>query len=338
MTELEMFKLMEAGKLMAVDTLPKVAKQMKEMSSAGGALETKLNSVRVAQGQFTNELQLAQDRVFNSGYNKGLAQLFKNLTDTLSNNGLALDRIGKIYDKVFRAIGYVISEIVTPVVTFFIRSLETLWRIMKWGADNPMAAMSVAALAIAASFRTLIPLAAGFGKALMMALRTPFAMITGMLAAIDEVRAIFDSNLIGVGENDKASQQSRDIAAAQARVRAGFGNDEDKKFLSKFNSEQIMAAQRESGGIGSYLFGASMSGEERVAAAKKAMPATANFLDTYQKLLQAPANLAKSAYDMMFNQTIIIQGDVNDEQIRRIGEESKKVMDNYGALQSVGVR
>lgn len=338
MSELEMFKLIESGQLMATDVLPKVAKQMKAMANAGGALDAKLQTVRVTQGQFTNELQLAQNKIFNSGYNKGLAQLFKNLTDTLGNNGLALERIGRIYDKVFRAIGYVISNIVTPAITFFIRSLETLWKVMKWGADNPMAAMSIAAVGIAASFRTLIPLAVGFGRALMMALKTPFAMITGMLAAIDEVRAIFDSNLIGVGESDKASQQSRDIAAAQARVRAGFGNEADKKFLSKFSSEQIMAAQRESGGIGSYLFGAAMSGEERVAAAKKAMPATANFLDSYQKMLQAPANLAKSAYDMMFNQTIIIQGDVNDEQIRRIGEESKKVMDNYGALQSVGVR
>jgi tape measure domain-containing protein len=338
MSELEMFKLIESGQLMATDVLPKVAKQMKAMANTGGALDAKLQTVRVTQGQFTNELQLAQNKIFNSGYNKGLAQLFKNLTDTLGNNGLALERIGRIYDKVFRAIGYVISNIVTPAITFFIRSLETLWEVMKWGADNPMAAMSIAAVGMAASFRTLIPLAVGFGRALMVALKTPFAMITGMLAAIDEVRAIFDSNLIGVGESDKASQQSRDIAAAQARVRAGFGNEADKKFLSKFSSEQIMAAQRESGGIGSYLFGAAMSGEERVAAAKKAMPATSNFLDSYQKMLQAPVNLAKSAYDMMFNQTIIIQGDVNDEQIRRIGEESKKVMDNYGALQSVGVR
>ncbi len=234
MSEMEMFKLMEQGKLLAVDVLPKVAKQMKIMANEGGALDEKLRSVRVTQGQFTNELQLAQDKIFRTGYDDGLAGLFKTMTTSLSDNGKTLERIGKVYEKVFNGISHVVVW-ATQFIQSFFRVLETGWDVIQWGIDNPIKSILLTLPLLVMGFKTL-------GAAIMAAFRTPLAVITLVVGLIDEIRAYFDDDVKGLFDKGLTPEQSK-IEHANRRAMFGRATDADRKLL---------ASQGMSTGIDSY--------------------------------------------------------------------------------------
>lgn len=201
MTELEMFKLIEDGKLMATDVLPKVAIQMKKMANEGGALEAKLQSTRVAQGQFNTALQEAQDKIFNSGFNKGLAGLFQTMTKSMNDNGITLERIGRIYEKVFNVISKLVQG-ATVFIEAFVRSLESLWIVMKWGIDNPIAGMLIAIPILTAGFKTL-------AGTIALAMRTPLVILTAVVGVMDEIRGFFDENVEGIFDDPNWTPEQR---------------------------------------------------------------------------------------------------------------------------------
>lgn len=111
-SEAELFKLMEQGKLLAVDVLPKVAKEMKKVAATG--LEEKLKSTRVAQGRFFNELETAQNTIFKEGFGEGLGDLFNSMASQIQISDGALEGLGETFKLVFNVIRN-ITEMVIPI-------------------------------------------------------------------------------------------------------------------------------------------------------------------------------------------------------------------------------
>jgi hypothetical protein len=231
MTELEMFKLMEAGQLMAVDTLPKVAKQMKKMANEGGALALKLESTRVAQGRLTTAMQLAGNTIFESGFNKGLANLFNTMTGELEDNGNTLERVGKIYEVVFKGLAKLV-ELVSNIFESFIRSIETAGNVIKWMVDNPMMSLLITIPLVIKGFTQL-------GTVLAYVFKAPLTMMLAVIGLMDEFRAFFDEDVDGIFDNADWTPEQRKMEHAK---RAQFFGMENQKQSELLNSKGIQSA------------------------------------------------------------------------------------------------
>lgn len=115
--------MMENGELLAADVLPKVAKEMKKVAAVG--LEDKLDTLRVAQGQFFNELQKAGDTIFKGGFAEGLKGLFFTLGEFLKENEHALKSLGKVFGLVFNIVT-IIAKAFLPVISVITSAIGVL--------------------------------------------------------------------------------------------------------------------------------------------------------------------------------------------------------------------
>ena len=104
---------MENGELLAADVLPKVAKEMKKVAAVG--LEDKLDTLRVAQGQFFNELQKAGDTIFQGGFADSLKELFFTVGEFLKENEHALKSLGKVFGLLFNLIN-IVAKALLPII------------------------------------------------------------------------------------------------------------------------------------------------------------------------------------------------------------------------------
>lgn len=179
-SEAELFKMMENGELLAADVLPKVAKEMKAVAAVG--LESKLDTLRVAQGQFFNELEKAQKTIFDGGFSDGLKDLFQTLTAFARENQEALEGLGKVFKTVFNLIEGVV-KVVVPVIATLAETFGNLHDSMTeaFGED------SIKNIGTQMSFLLLI-------------LRPVYAAAVAILGVFDEIAALFTSGKVGMLE------------------------------------------------------------------------------------------------------------------------------------------
>lgn len=229
-SEAEFFKMMENGELLAEDILPKVSMEMSRMANAGGALSQKLMTTRAQQGIFFKELETAGNIVFKSGFDKGLANLFNTLTTQLQEGRKGLEGLGKIFKWFFDTISLGVN-IVAPVMDsfFFVLGegfgvLNTINSFMGNNFFSTLLLVGGGLLGITKLFKSFpmfakyLPfLGAGFkgldkgaikstksikilGRAIMSVFRGPLAIVTLLVAALDEIFSIFKKGRVGLLE------------------------------------------------------------------------------------------------------------------------------------------
>lgn len=111
----ELFAMMERGELMAEDVLPKVAVAFGEMARQGGALGKQLESGRTQQQRFTASMQEAADLIYQSGFEEGISDMFKTITEEIMESKEALQAAGQIFKWFFKTIGLAV-KIVQPLL------------------------------------------------------------------------------------------------------------------------------------------------------------------------------------------------------------------------------
>jgi hypothetical protein len=132
------------------------------------------------------------------------------------------------------------------------------------------------------------------GAALLRAFSAPLVVVTGIITLLDQIRAIFDENLIGVGENANASAEDRKIAAAKFRTSSGIGTEKDQKLLAGMSAERINQAVANNGGIGGVLSGYTMQNQASWAKNQQFQQGKADstpLLEAYLDLLKKPAQI-----------------------------------------------
>ena len=77
---------MEQGKLLSAEVLPKVSKELRKSAEEGGAYLKALEGLQVTEGQFKTKIQRSADTIFNSGFEKGISGLYKELSEQLDNS------------------------------------------------------------------------------------------------------------------------------------------------------------------------------------------------------------------------------------------------------------
>lgn len=171
-TEAELFKQMEQGKVIAKDVLPKVAKAYKEAAEEGGAYQLALKGLRVTEGQFLVQTQRAADTIFKSGFSAGLSNLYKTLGEVLKDSEGQLKKIGQLFGKVFNGLAYLL-KLVAPLMRTFIDNFELMFGL--------------------AALRTMTKFAAVTKTSLMRA----FLPITLALAAAEELLSLMNDRVVG---------------------------------------------------------------------------------------------------------------------------------------------
>jgi len=111
----ELFKQMEAGKLLSADVLPKVAKELRRTANSGGALEMRMKSMRVAQGRFFKQVESGADTIFTAGFDIGGGEMFNEMADELDQAASGMKGMGKVFNLVFKVIGSA-SQFLIPIL------------------------------------------------------------------------------------------------------------------------------------------------------------------------------------------------------------------------------
>lgn len=358
-TAAELEKMMEQGQL-TTEYIKPLVMALGDLASANGAYEKALRKLGTVENRMKTSAGLAAGRIAEAGFTKGLINLYETLMKAMNDNGKSLDRLGKIYEKVFNAIASLIDNVVVPVLSLFLRTIESVYKAIQWGIDNPIGGMIIAVGALGGAFRAVVPIISSAVMVMMKVLKGPMGVIMALMGAIDEIRGVFDENVIGLGENEKASPEDRKIAAANARVYSGFGTTADKKLLSGLSSERINQAKANSGGAAAYMGIGGQGNLLTTFPAFKALDAAAPDIGTTGGSQYFMSRLAKGVTGMtsaasvsalksvgaaklnnslgnvVFDQKIIVQGNVTEDNVQQIKEQTKKVMDDYSNLNSAG--
>ncbi|EKY5002868.1 tape measure protein [Citrobacter amalonaticus] len=112
LTEADLFKLMEDGKLYAKDILPFLADELKKAARAGGALDKSVKSNAASMERMKTAFQNAQNTIFKSAFGEELTSTFDSITAALNNNQGAFELFGDIA-------GGVLDGITTAIETVY---------------------------------------------------------------------------------------------------------------------------------------------------------------------------------------------------------------------------
>ncbi|ASQ16708.1 tape measure protein [Enterobacter cloacae] len=111
LTEQDLFKLMQDGKLMSKDILPFVAEEMAQTARAGGALEKAMKSNRAAFQRLKTSMQNSMNNAFLAGFGDELTETFNGLTSAINSNQDAFKTLGAVAGKItagFTDAGYTV--------------------------------------------------------------------------------------------------------------------------------------------------------------------------------------------------------------------------------------
>lgn len=210
--------MMEMGQLVSSEVLPKVAAEFKRAAIEGGAYEKALKGLRVTEGQLITQSQRAGNTIFKSGFSEGLSELYKTIADLLKDSGPQLEKLGKIFGRVFKGIAHAI-RILEPFLKAVIDNFEVLFGA---AALSRVAAMSSAMGGLAA------------------AMARAFLPLTAAVIAAEELASLMSDKLVGGIEKKMGKQINfldktvSDLKRDKEGNYLNGGNKEDFFGLGKF--------------------------------------------------------------------------------------------------------
>ena len=172
----ELDKQMSLGKIISSETLPLVAKELRKAAMAAGAYDKALKGLVVTEGRMITESQRAGKKIFESGFSEGLAKLFDTISKVLKNSGPQLEKLGRVFGQVFKALAHAL-RLLEPIMKIFIDNFEIMFGV--------------------AALKTL----AVFATAVNISLAKAFLPITLAVLAVEELITLMSDDLIGVTED-----------------------------------------------------------------------------------------------------------------------------------------
>jgi len=245
-TAAEIEGMLQRGELTAEYIKPFI-NAMGELASANGAYEKALVKLGTVEARMRTNAGLAAARMGEAGFTQGLIKLYSELIRIFQENGHAIDEMGKAFNVFFRGVAAML-RFFEPLVQAMARGLGSLARVVDYlneklgsgaGLLGTLGMLSLTLKAIPAPIRR-------FGLAFASALAVPLAKLALFIGLIDEVRAFFDADVIGMFDDPKLSKQQREEVARRRRSGdffyspelQGAGYRENTVPLSQMTSEQ----------------------------------------------------------------------------------------------------
>lgn len=201
-TSAELFQMMERGELMADEVLPKVGKAFAEMARQGGALAAQIASGRAQQGRFNLIMQEAAKIIFDSGFEKGLSNFFREMVDQTIDAREGIEGLGQIFRWFFDTLS-VGAKLLMPLIDGLGFVLGKLFGIVNRISDVFGTQVAGALTSAALAFSALTVATGSFKKSfkLLGSIFSSFLFkVTGITIALDELFSIFDSGRVGLLE------------------------------------------------------------------------------------------------------------------------------------------
>lgn len=142
MSEAEMFKQMEMGKILSADIMPAVAKEFARSAREGGALEAATKKTRAELNRFKNALIEVQNAIFTGGMGEGLAGFFKLTSALLKDIKPLATYIGKVLKWAFLGFAQALNIVAAPL-----RLASNLFSLLDENAKEFVAGGSILAAA-----------------------------------------------------------------------------------------------------------------------------------------------------------------------------------------------
>jgi tape measure domain-containing protein len=229
-TAKELLEMMKQGKLSEEYILPFI-KAMQKLAEANGAYEKALKKLGTVENQLKASAGYAAVRIAEAGFTEGLINLYKTLSNEMETNGKTLDRVGKIYEVVFKGLAKLV-ELVSNVFESFIRSIETAGSVLKWMVDNPMMSLLVTIPLVIKGFTQL-------GAVMTYVFKAPLTMMLAVIGLMDEFRAFFDEDVDGIFDNADWTPEQRKLEHAK---RSQFFGMENQKQAELLNSKGVQSS------------------------------------------------------------------------------------------------
>jgi hypothetical protein len=321
-TAKELFKMMEQGQLGAEYILPFVL-QMEKLVNVNDAYTKSLDKLGIVENRMKAAFSVtAAENLDKGGFTEGLKNFFKTITDLVNNNEDTLQRLGRIYKKVFDVLSVVVRG-ATQWFASFLRSVETVGQAIGWFVDNPLAALIVAMPILITNMKNL-------GLVMAAAFKTPLVILTTIVGVLDEIRAYFDDDVVGLFDDKGWSEEKSKKVHAQRRMMMGMGSAEDAKLVG-----------------GDFTVGPLAQFGQDIA---KNMP-VASQTEHGSVILSALEGFAKTSFDYTmaglkdftswYSQNTVggnISITINSPDPEKAGESVKKELERMTGMQSVGVR
>lgn len=252
--EAQLFKMMERGELLASEVLPKVAAEFRRTAREGGAYEAALKSLRVQKGKMVNEAQQAGYKIFQSGFEEGLADLYRELQEQLGQTGKAQEDIGNIYKRFFQLLTLGVKA-VTPLLQSLIHSLSFIADTAALSAQGWREIYDALERVNPALGKT-----AAVGSAIGLAFTSVFGKIMLVIGAVEELAALFDDKLVGAME---------ERLGYQVNLSTGMATNLINKDGKLFNGESRKLGLNEAGDIAGMVGGGAAATAGGLFVAKK---------------------------------------------------------------------
>ncbi len=198
-TALELEVLMKKGKLMSADVLPFFAKRLQEFANANGALESKLNSNRVAMNRLKSSYEIAADEFFSAGWGEGLTELFNDLAKNIQGLNPLLRGFGRIFGSVMRGISTAITLVSAPFKVFGML-LDKVTQLTGRFSAIAVPALNIVAATMLYRLVPALQVTAAWLTRLLVPLAPWIAALGLLLVSLDELEASLNPNRLGLFE------------------------------------------------------------------------------------------------------------------------------------------
>lgn len=248
-TAAEIEGMLQRGELTAEYIKPFI-NAMGELATANGAYEKALVKLGTVESRMKTNAGLAAARMGEAGFTQGLIKLYSELIRVFQENGHAIDELGKVFNVFFRGVSAMI-RFFEPLVQAIARAFGSLARVIEYlndklgsgaGLLGTLGILSLTLKGLPAPIRR-------FGLAFASALAVPLAKLALFIGLIDEVRAFFDADVIGLFDDKKWTKEQREEVARRRRAgdffytpeSQGMGYAENKIPFNQLTSDQRSA-------------------------------------------------------------------------------------------------
>lgn len=171
----ELWKMMEEGRVISSEVLPKVADLMLQQANSGDAMKKSMETSTVAQARFTNAWNDFIKKIFKGGGDKGLASLF-------NTGAIAIETLGNVITRIILPALNALAAVLGPVLTMFNEFVQVVGYLIE---ESPVLMGLIGALTVGL---VNAPLAIrGIGMAFNVLMRSPaiLAFVSAMLMLQD---------------------------------------------------------------------------------------------------------------------------------------------------------
>jgi tape measure domain-containing protein len=189
-TSKELLKMMELGKLDTKFIVPFV-KALGEIADNGNAVAKAIQTARTQKARFVNESAKAADTIFKSGFEKGIKDIYEELTKQLKGSGKSLEDVGDLYGKLFK--------VIRAGIKLAVPALKVLISVFN-GVSDAVETSAKGWVMLFDLMERKTPVLSGWVKGIglaALAFRTLTGRIMLALGAVQEIVSLFDDRLIG---------------------------------------------------------------------------------------------------------------------------------------------